>query len=395
MSDPIKKIALKDGSIRYRFVIDIGRDPETNRRRQKTYTFEKVKEARAEYARIKNETEQGTFVPPSKLTVAQVLDIYLKDATIDVEETTANNYRDALKPVREHHGDLPAQRYDEDKVDDLVSWMLNSARKRGGQKGTGLGLRSVQLTLGRLRAAWDLAVRRKLVTRNVVEHTKIPREARRKQAERKANRVPWDQHEVKTFLAYLSGHRLEAPALLALMGVGPAELCGERWAADVDLPGKRIKVADNTRTLSWNENGGQVIEKDGKTPARKRWLPLPTRTAAGLKSLKAQQAAEKLAAGQAYIDSGYVLVDELGRPFKTDQWRRALYKLMAEAGVRKVRPYDARHSCLTYLAVSGVPDVIISAWAGHADLTTAKKFYIHPTAEDLEPAAKKLDQLFG
>ncbi|MGH4014956.1 MAG: hypothetical protein ACRDSL_13755 [Pseudonocardiaceae bacterium] len=35
---------------------------------------------------------------------------------------------------------------------------------------------------------------------------------------------------------------------------------------------------------------------------------------------------------------------------------------MAAAGVRKVRPYDARHAALTFLATNGVPDVIVSAW---------------------------------
>lgn len=88
-------------------------------------------------------------------------------------------------------------------------------------------------------------------------------------------------------------------------------------------------------------------------------------------------------------------MDEAGRPFKTDQWRRAMYKLMDEAGVRRVRPYDARHSCLTYLAVNGVPDVIVSAWAGHADLTTAKKHYVHPSADDLQQGRAALAKLFG
>ena len=69
----------------------------------------------------------------------------------------------------------------------------------------------------------------------------------------------------------------------------------------------------------------------------------------------ALQAAEKLAAGDEYDNSGYVLVDELGRPFKTDKLRRETHKLMAMAGVRKVRLYDARHACLSWMANNGVP----------------------------------------
>jgi hypothetical protein len=190
VGDPIKKITLKDGETRYRFVVDIGRDPETNRRLQLTKTYDTKKEARSEYARIKHQSEQGTFVAPDKITVSEWLDTWLKSATIDVEKATASNYADALLPVRERLGGRRLQALTEEDIDDLVSWMLTSGRKRGGKVGSGLGVRSVQLTLGRFRSALSVAVRRKLVVRNVAQYTQIPRDARRKAAEAKATRTP-------------------------------------------------------------------------------------------------------------------------------------------------------------------------------------------------------------
>lgn len=64
------------------------------------------------------------------------------------------------------------------------------------------------------------------------------------------------------------------------------------------------------------------------------------------------------------------------------------YKVMAENVLRRVRLYDARASCLTYLANSGVPDHILARWAGHTDVKTTKKWYVKPHAEDLRPAAE-------
>ena len=122
-------------------------------------------------------------------------------------------------------------------------------------------------------------------------------------------------------------------------------------------------------------------------------MPLPDIATAALKAWRQRQAAERLAAGVAYEPSGKVLVDELGRPFKTDQLRRRLRRLMDDAGVRAVRPYDARHSCLTYLLAYGVPDVVVSAWAGHADLSLAKRVYAHPDATHLASAAAALSDL--
>ncbi len=60
--------------------------------------------------------------------------------------------------------------------------MLTEGRIRGGKPGTGLGVRAVSLTLGRLRAVLNEAVRRKMVVRNVAAFTKIPRAARREAA---------------------------------------------------------------------------------------------------------------------------------------------------------------------------------------------------------------------
>lgn len=109
----------------------------------------------------------------------------------------------------------------------------------------------------------------------------------------------------------------------------------------------------------WTESdGGQVVEKGPKTGAGNRTLPLPAPKSSALRAFKAMRAAQPLAAGAAYETSGYVLVDELGHPFKTDQLRRAAYRLMREANMRKVRLYDARHACLTWLSVSGMPGPI-------------------------------------
>lgn len=64
--------------------------------------------------------------------------------------------------------------------------------------------------------------------------------------------------------------------LLSLIGMRPEEVCGLRWAEDVDLETETLTIA-NVRTLVWTENdGGQVVEKGPKTDAGNRTLPLPS-----------------------------------------------------------------------------------------------------------------------
>ncbi|WP_407285878.1 tyrosine-type recombinase/integrase [Streptomyces sp. BP-8] len=115
-----------------------------------------------------------------------------------------------------------------------------------------------------------------------------------------------------------------------------------------------------------------------KTQNGKRVLPLPKPVQAAPVSFRALQKGEALTAGAAYEASGYVVVDELGRPFKTDKLRREAHRLMERAGVRRVRLYDARHAVLSWMANNGVPDTVVSAWAGHSDLSFTKRVYVHP-----------------
>jgi integrase len=373
--------------VRYRFVVDIGEDPETGKRKQKTCTFDRRREAEKELSKILNEVGKGTYVTPAKQTLDEYLDEWIRSATRGLADATREAYVNALKPAREQLGAKALQKVRTKDVEDLMDHMLTSGRKRGGQPGTGLSPRSAQITLSKLRAALDSAVHRHLVEFNVAAPVKCP-------AQVKVKRVPWTPQEVKTFLASLIGRRLLAPMLLSLMGLRPAEVCGLRWDEDVDLDAQTLTIA-NTRTIVWETGGGRVVEKPPKTDAGNRTLPLPAPATTALRSFRTLQSRERLLVGEAYEVSGYVLVDELGAPCRTDWLRRRTYELMDAAKVRRVRPYDARHACLSYLATHGVPDVIVSAWAGHADLTTAKRVYIHPSAEDLEQGRDALNALLG
>jgi integrase len=131
------------------------------------------------------------------------------------------------------------------------------------------------------------------------------------------------------------------------------------------------------------------------SPTGKRTLPLPAPVRKALRTARKLQQQEAATAGTAYTHSGYVLVDELGRPWKTDKLRREAYKLMDTAGVRKVRLYDARHACLSWMANNGVPDTVVSAWAGHSDLSFTKRVYVHPDPDSLRTGSKKLKKLLG
>ncbi|MFH8658449.1 hypothetical protein [Streptomyces afghaniensis] len=138
----------------------------------------------------------------------------------------------------------------------------------------------------------------KFVRVSLVDRKADKRERRREK--------PWTVVEVQLFIKGIQDDRLHAPLLMSLMGLRPAEVCGLRWT-DVDLTLGTLETAI-TRTMVSNM---VVVEKDAKTEAGERALPLPQGVWEALRKFKARQAAEELAAGEAYTDSGLVVVDEL------------------------------------------------------------------------------------
>jgi integrase len=403
----IRKIVLGSGKVRYRTVIDIGYEPKKDKttgevitnpdtgkpvmqRKQLTITKDRKKEVEDEAARIRGRLANGTFIMPHKMTVSEWLDQWLAKKAEDLEVTTINSYETTLKPARKKLGHIRLQELTEEQVEEWVAWLLTEGRvhPRNGHKG--LSTTSAEMALGRLKEALNRAVTKRLVAINVAENVSIPRKARKQERRTKVVVSPWTVDEVRVFVAGIRAERLYAPLLLGLMGLRPAEVCGLRWE-DVDLEARTLSVA-NTRTML---NNNTVVEKDTKSEAGERDLPLPGPLHEALKKFRARQAREKLALGGDYSDSGYVTVDEVGEVLKVRHLRVEAYRLMEKLGLRRVRLYDARASCLTYLANNGVPDHILARWAGHANVKTTKKWYVKPSVEDLRGAAVTWEGLHG
>ncbi|MFE7580728.1 tyrosine recombinase XerC [Streptomyces gardneri] len=388
MAEP-KRVVLRDGSVRYRVVMDAGRD-ENGKRIQLTITRDTKKEVLAEQARVAARRSAGTLILPNKITLAEWIEQWLEYKQRDVEETTIRTYRLALVHALDRIGHIRLQELTETQLQEFVDEVVATGRRKGGEAGTRLAVSTVQGILTRLREALGRAVVRRLIPVNPAQYVRVSL-ADKKTDKRERTRVePWAMDEVQTFVRGIVDDRLFAPLLLSLMGLRPAEVCGQRWT-DIDLERGVLSIT-TTRTMVGNH---RVLEKDTKTASGERSLPLPRAPWEALRKLRVQQAAEKLAAGEGYTDTGYVVVDELGLPRNTRQLREHAYMLMGTLGLRRVRLYDARHAVLKALALSGVPDVILAAWAGHTNAAFTKRKYVSIEAEDMRAAAEALDVFHG
>jgi integrase len=390
VKEPIRKVEMRDGTVRYRLVVDIGRD-EAGKRQQLTRTFDKLKEARAELSRIRHETDKGTFVKPADITVGEYLDEYLIGATRGRRESTKASYREALRPVRDRLGDRKLQSVTKVDVENLVDWMLASGRRRGGTPGTGLGPRSVRLTLGRLKAAFEMAVDEGRLVRNVVKLV-TPPEYKPKE------RDIWSKVEVRKFLRAAGPTRLHAAWRLSLYGLRRGEVLGLRWS-DIDLKDKTLTVRQARVLVDY-----KVRVEEPKSHNGRRTLPLDDDLVAALIGLRKRQAQESEVAGAAYgarladLDwytdgDKYVVTDELGTPLHPESYSGEFTRLLKRAGLPKIRLHDSRHTTLSLLEKAGVPISIISKWAGHYDSSFTMKTYVHATDDDLKQGRQALAKI--
>ncbi len=137
----------------------------------------------------------------------------------------------------------------------------------------------MDLTLGRLRAVLTVGIRRNILTRNVAEYVSVPKAARKEARAKTREKTPWNEDEVRQFLAGIRDVREYGGWMLTFIAERPAEVCGARWAKDIDLE-KGTTTIGNTRTLTYDPSRprGQrsvVVEKDAKSQAGERALPLP------------------------------------------------------------------------------------------------------------------------
>ena len=202
----------------------------------------------------------------------------------------------------------------------------------------GLGARSVQIIHSTLRTMLSEAMREEVIERNVATVVRPPSVER-------VEAQPWSTEEASRFLAATVDHRLHPLfAVGVALGLRKGELLALRWD-DVDLEGGVLHVRQNVQRLP--EMG--LMFGPPKSNKSRRTIPLPAASARMLRTHRANQAAEALAHGPAWIDSGLVFTSTVGTVIEPRNLNRFFDELITKACVRRIRFHDLRHTCASLL----------------------------------------------
>ena len=159
-------------------------------------------------------------------------------------------------------------------------------------------------------------------------------------------------------------------------------------------PNTSLRAVRQSMRLSQDElarairNAGQRAGEPNECSKR-----LIQRWEAGIVHTPRGEAAERLAAGQAYEASGHVAADELGVPVNPEWLTDEFHRVAARAGLPRIRLHDGRHTINSLMAAAGIPDHIRAAWCGHTVAVNVAT-YTHARPEDLAVARDALSGIF-
>jgi integrase len=361
------------------------RDPATGQRRQHSKGgFPTKKAATAHLNQVVGKVQAGEWRPDKALTVSTLLVEHwlpaqkareLRPATIAQYEGVVENWIVPRLGGTKVASLTPAT---------VVKFMTELRSETSAHGRAGLSARSTQLSVGILKAACAWALGAELVGRNPIASVSRPR------AQAPAMKV-WTEDQARTFLAFTSEDRLSvAWSLLLGRGLRRGELCGLRWSS-VDLEAGALRI-DATLIVA----DGHTTESRPKTDAGRRRIPLDARLVALLRSHRARQAAEKLAAGDACKDGGYIIADELGRPYYPGTISVAFKAQAKAAGLPVIRLHDTRHTAASLMLADGVPTKVVTEILGHASPVITLSTYAHVLPGMAEQAGAALSaRLFG
>jgi integrase len=366
----------------YSVVLDLGRGPDGRRVRRWHSGYRTKKDAERARTELLARVDQGSYVEPSRLTVAAfVQQQWLPGLAGQVRPTTLHAYRTNLERyLLPRIGATLLQRLTPAHLNGLYAALLAA----GGRDGAPLSARTVQSVAMTVRKAIGDAARWGLVHRNVAALASPPRP-------RHADMRTWTAEELRRFLEHVEGDRLYAAWLLAAStGMRRGELLGLRWV-DVDLDLARVAVRQ-TLVLA----GRQVVVSEPKTSRGRRSIALDPRTVAALRTWRAAQAAERLQWGGAWVDSGLCFTREDGTPLHPEWLSDAFAWRVGRVGLPRIRLHDLRHTHASLGLAAGVPVKVMSERLGHTSSSFTADAYQHVTPALEEQAAATVARLvFG
>ncbi|MED0762331.1 site-specific integrase [Aneurinibacillus thermoaerophilus] len=362
---------------KWSFTIDVGRDPETGKRKQKTVSgFKTKKEAEKACAEMIAQVENGQYVVESKETYGEYLLNYMNN--VARHAMRPSGFTNQMYKVKKHI--LPA--LGQMKLKDIKPMHIQKFYSQKLNEGfSPASIHSYHAIISKsLRQAKNWG----LIQENAASSVSLPR-IQKKQLK------TWSLDEINQFLHAISKRdkRYEPFYIIYVLaiysGMRKGEILAIQWK-DCDLENGYIRVQ---RTLA--KTPGKLFFQEPKTAQSIRTIKLPDFALQALKAQKIKQKAWRLQLGAAYQDLDLVASDFDGGMITPSEVDHDFKRACEHAGVQKIRFHDLRHTHATILLQLGENPKVVSERLGHGNITVTLTTYSHVLPIMQDNLAKNFD----
>jgi integrase len=344
------------------YVIDVGRESSGRRRQRSKGGYRTRREAEAALHAALNALQQGVYVEPAKLTLAEFLnDSWLPAVKGSLRPTTYSSYethvRCYLVPA---FGDRKLQQLTPPMINALYGELIAGWRDRRPP-----GPATVRRIHATLHRALRDAVRWQLVARNAASAADPPKAPRPRM-------TVWTPDQLQVFLEATRAHRNQALWLFyVLTGVRRGEALALQWS-DLDLAAGTATIR---RSLVPVDH--RLVFGEPKTDKGRRRISLDARLVAALRKHHRAQMRERLLVGPAFEDQDLVFCHPDGRPLRPEQVSRWFSALARRSGLPPIRLHDLRHLHATLALSAGVAPRVLADRLGHSSTAMTTDIYQH------------------
>ena len=351
---------------------------EDGKRRRKWHTFHTTSKRKAEEecARLVASMTGGTYIEPTKQTVAEFLEEWLSFIRPSVAPKTWERYAELCrKTITPQIGTVTLSKLRTDRIDAGLSKMLSAGRSDATG---GLSPRTVGHARRVLIKALGQAVVWGRLLSNPASATTPPKVGRSKM-------TAYDATQTAVLLSVMRPTRMFVPVLLAVMcGLRRGEIAALRWGA-IDLDGKNLAVVESA------EQTAEGVEYKEPKSGRARTVALSGTVVAELRAHRIRQAEELLRLGLRPDASAFVVAQADGSPLQPRSITHEWVRLLAKAPLPRIRFHDLRHSHASQMLAAGVHPKIASERLGHSTIAITLDLYSHVMPGVQADAAEQVD----
>lgn len=360
--------------------ITVGKTPEGKQKRKAFYGKTR-KEVQEKLTAAISDLNKGTYIDPSKVTVSEWMETWLKEYRINVikPKTYSNNECCIRVHIIPNIGNYALK----DLKNDIIQRFVNDLSKANHSEGR------IELIYRTLKMGLDQAVSNEMISKNPALNIKLP-----KSGKREARVLTLDEQDqiVKEAPLHTNG---EIFILMLYTGLRIGEAAILTWE-DIDFEEKFISVNKTQERQKITQDGEIKRELSISTPKTKssiRRVPMIPKLAKIMEFKKMENEKNKLLLGEEFNPHNFVFCSPSGSMMDIGCFWGSLRRITNKLGIEGVHPHTLRHTFATRGAEMGIDLKVMQTLLGHANLNMTANIYTHISDEQRQLNMAKIESL--